>query len=60
MSAPTIRFKWNIKGYCESGYVRNTVNRRIFNAYVIYLNNCPIDNKSKGQKTAAMSSEEAE
>ena len=57
---PTNEFHWNIKGYCDSDYAGDADNRRSVSGYVIYLNNCPIAWKSRGQKTVALSSTEAE
>ena len=57
---PTNEFDWNIKGYCDSDYTGDADNRRSVSGYVVYLNNFPIPWKSRGQKTVALSSTEAE
>ena len=57
---PTNEFHWNIKVYCDLDYAGDEDNMRRVSGYVIYLNNCPIAWKSRGQKTVALSSTEAE
>jgi hypothetical protein len=57
---PTNEYHWNIKGYSDSDYAGDADNRRSVSGYVIYFNNCPIAWKSRGQKTVALSSTEAE
>jgi hypothetical protein len=57
---PTNEFHWNIKGNCDSDYAGDADIRRIVSGYVIYLSNCPIAWKIRGQETVALSSTEAE
>jgi hypothetical protein len=45
MLDPKDEFNWNSKGYCDSDYAGDDDK----NGYVIYLNNCLIYCKSKGQ-----------
>ena len=52
--------EWSVIAYSDSDFAGNVENRRSIAGFVLYLNGAPISWKSKGMKSTALSSSEAE
>jgi len=57
---PTRDGKWTLKVYSDSDWAGDKDDRRSVGSYIIFLNDVPIEWRSKSQKVVAMSSAEAE
>jgi hypothetical protein len=57
---PTKTNKWVLKVYSDSDWAGDKDDRRSIGSYIIFLNDVPIEWRSKSQKAVAMSSAEAE
>ena len=57
---PTKTVKWRVKAYSDSDFAGDTETRRSVSGYIIYVNDCPIAWRSKGQKSVTLSSTESE
>ena len=51
---------WEIRGYCDSDFAGDSDSRKSVSGFVIFFCGVPISWKSKGQKSVALSSTEAE
>jgi hypothetical protein len=59
--APTrTKFKWKLVAYSDSDWAGDKDDRRSISGFILFLNGAPIMWRSKGQKTTALSSAEAE
>ena len=52
--------KMEIKGFCDSDFAGDLDTRRSVSGYIIYVNDCPLSWRSRGQKSVTLSSTEAE
>ena len=51
---------WNLKAYIDSDYTENADTRKSVSGFIIYVNDCLIAWKIKGQRIVTLSSTEAE
>ena len=58
--SPTKEMKWTMRGYSNSDFAGDQDTRRSVSGFVIYLNNAPINWRSKSQRSVTLSSTEAE
>ena len=56
----TLNTVWRLKGYCDSDFAGDRESRRSISGYCVYLFDCLIAWKSKGQKHVTLSLTEAE